>query len=391
MKGTVRRGRWLEEDEKLSAWLASSEKNRAENVMIVDLLRNDLGRISETGSVRVESLFRIERYPTIFQLTSTIVARTRAETTLEQIFSALFPCGSVTGAPKVSTMRLIRRLEAEPRGVYCGSIGFVAPGGDAVFNVAIRTVVIDPRTGVAEYGVGGGITWGSTADDEYGEILDKASFLAEARAPFELLETLRLERGRYRLLEEHLRRLKTSAKYFDARLRIERARAALEEHAHQFPEEPRRVRLLVSMDGRVRIESERLEDFSVGAPRLVALAQTPVSRRDRFLYHKTTRRETYEQRRAERPEAFDVLLRNEQGELTEFTNGNLLLELEGGCWTPPVECGLLAGTLRAELLGRGEIAERVLTREDLRRASRAWWINSVRGRVEVRFEHEGKA
>ncbi|HEY0079973.1 MAG TPA: aminodeoxychorismate synthase component I [Pyrinomonadaceae bacterium] len=391
MKGTVRRGRWLEEDESLSRWLAGSEKNRAENVMIVDLLRNDLGRIAETGSVRVESLFRIERYPTVFQMTSTVVARARAQTTLEEIFRALFPCGSVTGAPKVSTMRLIRRLELEPRGVYCGSIGFISPEGETVFNVAIRTVVINSLTGVAEYGVGGGITWGSTADDEYAEILDKASFLAEAQAPFELLETLRLERGRYRLLEEHLRRLTDSARYFDAPLSVERVRAALDEHANQFPEETRRVRLLVSLAGQARIESEPLEEFSRGAPPVVALARTPVSKRERFLYHKTTRREIYEQRRAERPEAFDVLLCNEQDELTEFTNANLLVELDGRCWTPPVESGLLAGTLRAELIARGKIDERVLTREDLARASRVWWINSVRGCVEVRFEHESDA
>ncbi|HYP53692.1 MAG TPA: aminodeoxychorismate synthase component I, partial [Pyrinomonadaceae bacterium] len=292
MKGTVRRGRWSDEDEALAAWLAGSEKNRAENVMIVDLLRNDLGRVAETGSVTVPSLFDIERYPTVYQMTSTVAATLREPTSLEEIFAALFPCGSVTGAPKVSVMRLIRQLEDSPRGVYCGAIGMLSPGGEAVFNVAIRTVVIDAETGAAEYGVGGGITWDSTADEEYSEALDKAALLAERRPEFELLETLRLERGEYFLLARHLARLAASAKYCDGPLAVERARAALEEHAREHANETRRVRLLVSQDGRARVESEALRPLPPG-PLPFALARAPVSRQDRFLYHKTTHRAAY--------------------------------------------------------------------------------------------------
>ncbi|MDT5157869.1 MAG: para-aminobenzoate synthetase / 4-amino-4-deoxychorismate lyase [Acidobacteriota bacterium] len=390
MKGTVRRGRWREEDARLAAWLAASEKNRAENLMIVDLLRNDLGRIAEFGTVHVPTLFEVERYPTLLQMVSTVAATLRPNTTLEEIFAALFPCGSVTGAPKVSTMRLIAALEDSPRGIYCGAVGFVAPGGDAVFNVAIRTVVIDAETGAAEYGVGGGVTWDSTAAGEYAETLDKAALLTEEARAFDLLETMLLENCVYGLLEDHLERLAESAAYFEIPLSIERVRAALADHARCFTVGRRRARLLVSTDGRVHVESEAITETPAVRLR-VALARTPVSKTERFLYHKTTRRRLYDERRAEDPEAFDVLLWNEEGELTEFTNGNLVLELDGERWTPPRECGLLAGTFRAWLLRRGEIRERVLKLADIGRASRCWLVNSVRGWVEVTFTRRGRS
>jgi para-aminobenzoate synthetase/4-amino-4-deoxychorismate lyase len=384
MKGTAARGRWTEEDEAACHALASSEKNRAENIMIVDLLRNDLGRVAETGTVRASSLFKVERHPTVFQMTSTVGARLRAGATLEEIFAALFPCGSVTGAPKVSTMRLIAKLEGSPRGIYCGAVGCVMPGGDALFNVPIRTVVVDAEACAAEYGTGGGVTWDSTPGGEYEEALEKARLLAEDPAEFELLETLRLEGGRYHLLEEHLARLKASARYFDFRVSEPRVREALAEHASSHSvETQRRVRLLVSRDGGVRVESRELE--LTRGTQSVALARTPVDKRERFLYHKTTRRGIYDARRTERPELFDVLLRNGEGELTEFTTGNLVVELDGRRWTPPRECGLLAGTLREVLLRAGEITERVLMAEDLGRATRCWFINGVRGWVEVSF------
>ena len=386
MKGTAPRGRFKEEDETAAARLAASEKNRAENLMIVDLLRNDLGRVAETGTVSVEELFRVERYPTVFQMTSSVACELREGVRLPDLFAALFPCGSVTGAPKVSTSRIIAALEDEPRGVYCGAVGFVAPGGDAAFNVAIRTVVVDSEAGGAVYGVGGGVTWDSTPGGEYEEALDKTRVLTERAGGFELLETLRLDETGYCLLEEHLARLEGSAEYFDFRVSVAGAREALRRHADEHGGGgARRVRLLVSADGGVGVESEPLGE-TPPAPRRVALALTPVDSRDRFLFHKTTRRGVYDARRAERPGVFDVLLWNERGELTEFTNGNLVVELDGGRWTPPRESGLLAGTLRAELLRRGEVSERVLTRDDLSRAERVWFVNGVRGRVEVSVE-----
>jgi para-aminobenzoate synthetase/4-amino-4-deoxychorismate lyase len=382
MKGTAARGRWREEDAEAAARLTSSEKERAENLMIVDLLRNDLGRVAETGTVKVEELFRVERYPTVLQMTSTVAATLREGVTLEELFAALFPCGSVTGAPKVSTSRFIAALEDSPRGVYCGAVGFVAPGGDAAFNVAIRTVVLDTETGEAVYGTGGGVTWDSTPGGEYAETLAKAKLLTEEAADFELLETMRLDEGGFRLLEEHLARLEASADYFDIPVNVAEVREELARHAESYDGAPRRVRLLVSQDGRARVESAPLDELPPG-PLRVALALTPVKKSDRFLCHKTTRRGQYEARRAERPDVFDVLLWNEEGELTEFTNGNVVVELGGRRWTPPRECGLLAGTFRAELLRTGEVAERVLTRDDIARATRVWFVNGVRGRVEV--------
>ncbi|HWW74944.1 MAG TPA: chorismate-binding protein, partial [Pyrinomonadaceae bacterium] len=399
--GTRPRGKTREDDDRLAAELRVDPKECAEHLMLIDLGRNDVGRVAEVGSVRVPELFRVERYPTVFQLTSTVEGTLRDDATLEDVFAALFPCGSVTGAPKVSTTRIIAGLEDAPRGVYCGAVGFVAPGGRAAFNVAIRTVVVDAERGEAEYGTGGGVTWDSTAEREYAEALDKARLLAEEAGDFELLETLRLEGGEYALLEEHVARLAESAAYFDFRLSPRRVREALAAHALSCAAGARRVRLLVSRDGGVRVESTeidgrlRVESAGIEEPPAglrpsakaltVALARTPVSRGDRFLYHKTTRRTLYEERRAERPGAFDVLLWNEEGELTEFTNGNLVVELGGRRWTPPRECGLLAGTFRARLLRRGEVAECVLRREDLARVARCWLINSVRGWVEVEF------
>ncbi|MET0647597.1 MAG: aminodeoxychorismate synthase component I [Pyrinomonadaceae bacterium] len=384
MKGTAARGRWGEEDEAAAARLVASEKERAENLMIVDLLRNDLGRVAETGAVRVEELFRVERYPTVLQMTSTVAATLREGVTLEELFAALFPCGSVTGAPKVSTTRFIAALEDSPRGVYCGAVGFVAPGGDAAFNVAIRTVVVDKESGEAVYGVGGGVTWDSTPGGEYAEALQKAKLLTEEAPDFELLETMRLDDGGFRLLEEHLARLETSAAYFDIPVNVADVREALALHAESHTSVPRRVRLLVSTDGRARVESESLAELPVG-PLRVALALTPVQKSDRFLCHKTTRRGTYEARRSEASGTFDVLLWNEEGELTEFTNGNVVVEIDGRRWTPPRACGLLAGTFRALILREGEVAERVLSKEDLARATRVWFVNGVRGWVEVTF------
>ena len=197
MKGTIKRGNSFAEDEANANWLYHSEKNRAENVMIVDLLRNDLGIIAETGTVHVPKLFEIEQYPTVHQMTSTIEAKIAANTPLFDIFKALFPCGSITGAPKISTMNIIANLENTPREVYCGTIGYITPNREAIFNVPIRTVIIDQQSGMATYGVGGGITWDSTAEGEYDEVLTKANVLKKETPAFQLLESLLLKDGEY--------------------------------------------------------------------------------------------------------------------------------------------------------------------------------------------------
>jgi len=385
MKGTVRRGRWVAEDDHLAAWLAASEKNQAENVMIVDLLRNDLGRVAEIGSVHVPRLFEIERYPTLFQMTSTVCATPRPNLTLEELFSAIFPCGSITGAPKVSTMRIIHELEETPREVYCGAIGFIAPDGEMLFNVAIRTVWLDMKDGLAEYGVGGGITWDSVAEDEYAEAQIKAALLTTPPPTFKLLETMLLEEGQVVLKERHVQRLAESAQYFDFSFSQSEFESALAELANLHSTGGYRLRLLLAREGQIEIESQPIPLMATTEPQPVALASKPVSRHNRFLFHKTTYRTLYDQHRASHPEAWDVLLWNEEGELTEFCIGNLVLELEGEYWTPPLTSGLLPGTQRAELLAHGLIRERVLRRDDLLHAKGIWLINSVRGWVPVLF------
>jgi para-aminobenzoate synthetase/4-amino-4-deoxychorismate lyase len=362
--------------------LAESPKDRAENVMIVDLLRNDLGRVALPGAVRAASLFTVERYETVLQMVSTVEADLPARTSLRALLTALFPCGSVTGAPKASAMRLIAERERSPRGAYCGAIGVVRPGGDATFNVSIRTVEIDLATGAAACGIGGGITWGSEAAAEWDEAMTKGAFLQALADDPGLIETLRCEGGGFPLLERHLARLAASARHLGVAVDVEEARRRLLAHAAGAGGAPSRVRL-VARAGGFELQAAPLPE-SQGTPQ-VALAARPVSRWDARLFHKTTRREPYDSRRAEAPGAFDVLLRNEEGELTEFTIGNLVAELDGVQWTPPRECGLLAGVMRAELLARGEIRERVLRVPDLARASRLWLVNAVRGRVPVRL------
>lgn len=386
MKGTRPRGRWCEEDDRIAAELSASPKDRAENVMIVDLLRSDLGRLATPGSIHVPHLFEIERYPTVWQMTSTIEARLRPKIALDDIFGALFPCGSVTGAPKVSATRFITRHEVAPRAVYCGAIGYVTPRQEAVFSVAIRTALLDAETGRIEYGVGGGIVWDSDPESEYREAWSKAAVLAGAPA-FDLLETLRWEDGAYSLLDRHLDRLMASADYFGFAASRDAVQEALLAHGRQRPEGAWRVRLRLPPDGVPCVESALLSPLPSG-PLPVALALAPVSRADPFLCHKTTHRMAYGARRAGRPDCFDVLLWNEEGELTEFTIGNLVVERDGRFWTPPRACGLLDGTFRAELLARGRLEERVLRREDLAAASAVWLINSVRGWVPVTLSPE---
>ena len=375
MKGTRPRGRWPAEDEALAVELAASAKDRAENLMIVDLLRNDAGRVAEFGGVRVERLFQVERYETVHQMTSTIRAAPRAGAGLAEVFRALFPCGSVTGAPKVRTMKIIRELETGPRGAYCGAIGFASPG-EAVFSVGIRTLLLDANAGTAELGVGSGVTFDSDAAAEYRECWAKAAFAGRAPVDFRLLETVLWEPGAgWFLLEGHLARLAASAGYFGFGFDADDALRRLADAASAF-DRPMRVRLTAGRGGGISIESAPLALSP--DPVRVAVAAEPVDSRDPLLYHKTTRRAVYDRRAAARPDCGDVLLVNERGELTESTIANLVLRLDGALWTPPLDAGLLPGVLRADLLARGEIRERVLRPEDLERAEEVWLISSVR-------------
>jgi para-aminobenzoate synthetase / 4-amino-4-deoxychorismate lyase len=374
MKGTAGRGRTTGEDQARADWLKNSEKNRAENVMIVDMLRNDLGRIAQIGSVHVPELFRVERYPTLWQMTSSVTARTNAS--LTRIFSAMFPCASITGAPKVSTMRIIHELETTRRRIYTGAIGYLSPERKASFNVAIRTALIDRREHKAEYGIGGGIVWDSTSSDEYAEALLKARLLTQDFPPFSLLETMLWTPGEGLFLKnKHLERLLDSAGYFDFIISGEAIEKHLEHIGSTF-DRAQRVRLVLDQEGHVEITyaPTTFEHKSLHA----SLADGPIYSNDVFLFHKTTRRGVYERAGASHPDCDDVLLYNEHGELTEFTIGNLVVELDRELVTPPVECGLLPGTFRAHLLETGKATERIVPLHRLKECTKIYRVNSVR-------------
>jgi para-aminobenzoate synthetase / 4-amino-4-deoxychorismate lyase len=381
MKGTAPRGRWVAEDEEMAARLVASSKDRAENAMIVDLLRNDLGRICRTGSVEVERMLEAERFETVWQLTSTIEGDLRPEITLLDTFRALFPSGSVTGAPKVRTTRIIADLEDSARGPYCGAIGYLAPAGSgeprASFNVAIRTVVLDAQTRTAEYGVGGGITHDSSASGEYEEIVAKARVLIDVRPAFELFESLaHVPAEGFRHLDEHLERLAGSAGYFGFRFEPEAAAAALKRAVAEVAG-PSVVRLTLARDGGLSTDVRDLPPADDAVR--VALDDEPVDPSDVWLFHKTTRRAPYERRRERRPDVDDVLLVNDRGEVTESTIANLALRLDGVWVTPPVDAGLLPGTYRNVLLREGRMTERPVTVDELRGARELALVSSVRG------------
>ncbi|MEW6163949.1 MAG: chorismate-binding protein [Pseudomonadota bacterium] len=382
MKGTAARHADPRRDRESAALLRQSPKEQAENLMIVDLLRNDLGRIACLGSVRVPRLFAVEAWPTVWQMTSTVSCRTPATTTLGEVFAALFPCGSVTGAPKVAAMAAIAALETSPRGVYCGAIGVLRPGGEALFSVAIRTVTVDAAKAAMTCGIGSGITLDSTAAGEHAEWQDKRGFLRQAGDDYRLLETLRLHNGRYWLRRGHLRRIAASAAALGFRCERGELEAALAAVAARHPAGQWRVRLLLAPDGVAVAEAFPFEPDTGAAG--VALAAQPVASDDPWLRHKTTRRATYDA--LQRAGAFDTLLWNERGELTEFTRGNLVVELDGRRLTPPLACGLLPGVLRAALLASRRVEEGIVTRDDLPRASALWFINSLRGMLPARLE-----
>jgi para-aminobenzoate synthetase / 4-amino-4-deoxychorismate lyase len=386
MKGTAPRGLLLADDEAAAERLRASEKNRAENVMIVDLMRNDLGRICRPGTVKTTSLFDVERYPSVWQMTSTVQGELSRDCTAESIVRALFPSGSVTGAPKIRAMEIIDELESSPRGVYTGSIGYFAKDR-AYFNVAIRTIAIQGRKGTM--GVGGGITHDSSAPDEWNECHWKAAFLLESEPQFKLIETFHWE-GKYRLLREHLARLRDSAQYWNFASSREAVVAALQNAAKDFPSGPRRVRLTLSSDGQIEITHAGYSAERFGR---VRISKHTVNSRDRFLYHKTTHRALYDQELAMARKRWldDVLFFNERGELTEGTIHNVFVVRRGVWRTPPSASGLLPGVFRAHILKTRKTArEAVLTLKDLKAADAIYLCNSVRGVYPVALELEGR-
>lgn len=384
MKGTHCRGRDSLEDELFSETLYNSEKNRAENIMIVDMIRNDLGRIAKSGTIKVDKLFAIEKYPTVFQMTSSISAVT--DESVVNIFKALFPCASITGAPKKRTMEIISMIEKSPRHLYTGAIGYLAPNRKAVFNVAIRTVLINNRAKSAEYGTGGGVVWDSEANDEFDESISKTSVLFSSSKSFSLFETILWtpENG-YFLFDYHLKRLELSSRYFCFKTDMKEVYNRLINEAQSFNSDlSYKVKLEVDRDGFVWCKSAPLDLSYRKSPIRIVLASEPVYSGNVLLYHKTNNRDIYNN--AQNKNFDDVLLWNERKEITETTIANVVFEIDGKMITPKLYSGLLPGVFRAFLLDTNAIEEAVVGIDDIKRAKRIFRINSVRKWEECIFE-----
>jgi para-aminobenzoate synthetase / 4-amino-4-deoxychorismate lyase len=346
--------------------------------MIVDLLRNDISRIAKPFSVQVPRLFHTEALPSVWQMTSDVLARTRAGTTLADVFGALFPCGSVTGAPKVRAMQMIRTLEAGPRGVYCGAIGVVRPGQGirATFNVPIRTVTV--QGGALRCGIGSGITSGAAPDAEWQEWRHKRQFLERASMPFDLLETLALEGGQLRHAAEHLQRVAGAAAHFGYAWDSAKVRHCLQELVQLHPQGLWRVRLLLDTRGKARAQAFAM-DASPARVRLQLAKRPLMDAHGEFVRFKTTRRAHYDAFTPTQPGVFDTVLWNVEGEITECTRGNVAMLVDGRWVTPPLTCGLLPGVGRAVALREGRLAEAVLRVEDVKRVQGWAFVNSLRG------------
>lgn len=380
MKGTIHRGKSYQEDIANRHWLYSSKKNRLENELILDDMKAELRNITTPDSIHTPTLYEVEQYPTVYQMTSTMKGNVRRDMPITNIMKHLFPCGSITGVPKEETISFIHQIEPFPRGVYCGAIGYITPNREALFNVPIRTVTIEPNKQRATYGAGGAITVNSHVEEEYEEIMTKTKVLERVEPYFELLETIALVDGTYIVLEEHMTRLQQSASYFQFDVQMDEIRAKLVQIATQHDKGTWRVRLTVSTQGHIHTTCQPLGYIERVR---VALAQKPIDSENVFHYHKTTNRELYHQHKIDDPDIFDILLWNERQELTEFTIGNLVIEIEGIFYTPPIHCGVLPGTYREHLLRIGKVQEKVMMKSELANATRIWLINSVRQWVEV--------
>jgi len=385
MKGTSKRGRTLKEDIALMKELKNSEKDKAENIMITDMLRNDMGKISDTGSVKVLSEFDIEKYPTVWQMTSSVKSQTRASITA--IFEALFPCASVTGAPKVSSMKIISEIEDQPREIYTGAIGYIAPNNEAQFSVPIRTILSNKKIDRSVYGTGSGIVWDSEWEKEWDECQNKSAILSVSHQNFELFETMRWDSNRGIFLEElHLNRLKDSAEFYNFKFSRKKINDKLHDYLKNLePESEKIIRLFLAKDGETRLTTSAYKEHNKDKTHLISLAIQPVDSDDLSLYHKTTIRGIYEDATGENPDCDDVLLWNEDGHITESTISNIIFKKDSEYFTPPISCGLLGGTYRTHLINQGHLVERIIPKTEINLYSEIYLINSVRGKYPVKL------
>ena len=385
MKGTSKRGKTLHDDIALMEELKNSEKDKAENIMITDMLRNDMGKISDTGSVKVLSEFDIEKYPTVWQMTSSIKSQT--STNITGIFEALFPCASVTGAPKVSSMKIISEIEDQPREIYTGAIGYIAPNNEAQFSVPIRTILSDKKACRSVYGTGSGIVWDSESHKEWDECQNKSAILSANSQNFELFETMRWESSKRIFLEKlHLDRLKDSAEFYNFKFHHEKINDKLQDYLKNLESESERIiRLFLAKDGDIRLTTSAYKKQNKDKPQFISFAMRPINSEDRSLYHKTTNRSVYENAIGENPVCDDILLWNEDGNITESTISNVIFKKDSKYYTPPISCGLLGGTYRTHLINQGHLEERIIPKTEINLYSEIYLINSVRGKYPVKL------
>ena len=380
MKGTTNRGLTTETDLAQARWLAQDQKNRSENMMIVDLLRNDMNRISKIGSEDVKSLCQVEQYSTVWQMTSTIETQLLPNSRLSDVFQALFPCGSITGAPKIATMEIIKKVEKQPRGVYCGAIGILVPQGPSIFNVAIRTLQMEGTKAI--YGVGGGITWDSNWEAEYEETKQKAAVLYRQNPKFDLISTGRIHQGKLLFLEEHIKRLQESSRYFDYPFNAEKAHYQVEALCQSLDlNTDYRLKMSLAKDGELKFEHSQLTNLSDDFCQARLVEQRhPLD--SPYTFFKTSYRPHLS------IELHEQIYYNHEGQLLETSIGNIVLKIEDQLYTPPVHLGLLNGIYRQSLIAENKLKEKVLTVKDLKQAQAIYGCNAVRGLYELKVEED---
>ena len=378
MKGTTNRGLTTETDLAQARWLAQDQKNRSENMMIVDLLRNDMNRISKIGSEDVKSLCQVEQYSTVWQMTSTIETQLLTNRSLCDVFHALFPCGSITGAPKIATMEIIKKIEKQPRGVYCGAIGILVPQGPSIFNVAIRTLQMEETKAI--YGVGGGITWDSNWESEYEETKQKAAVLYRQNPKFDLISTGRIHQGKLLFLEEHIKRLQESSRYFDYPFNAEKANYQVETLCQSLDlDTDYRLKMSLAKDGELKFEHSQLTNLSDDFCQARLVEQRhPLD--SPYTFFKTSYRPHLS------IELHEQIYYNHEGQLLETSIGNIVLKIEDQLYTPPVHLGLLNGIYRQSLIAENKLKEKVLTVKDMEQAQAIYGCNAVRGLYELKVE-----
>ena len=380
MKGTTNRGLTTETDLAQARWLAQDQTNRSENMMIVDLLRNDMNRISKIGSEDVKSLCQVEQYSTVWQMTSTIETQLLPNSRLSDVFQALFPCGSITGAPKIATMEIIKKVEKQPRGVYCGAIGILVPQGPSIFNVAIRTLQMEGTKAI--YGVGGGITWDSNWEAEYEETKQKAAVLYRQNPKFDLISTGRIHQGKLLFLEEHIKRLQESSRYFDYPFNAEKAHNQATALCQSLDlDTDYRLKMSLKKDGELKFEHSQLTNLSDDFCQARLVEQRhPLD--SPYTFFKTSYRPHLS------IELHEQIYYNHEGQLLETSIGNIVLKIEDQLYTPPVHLGLLNGIYRQSLIAENKLKEKVLTVKDLKQAQAIYGCNAVRGLYELKVEED---